>query len=48
MRVFSTGPHGIVLHARLRLVGEDFQAVLLGHLIASHVYAGAASMSMDL
>ena len=41
MRVFSVRPHGIVLHAHVRFVGSDLQAVLLGRLVTGRIYAGA-------
>jgi hypothetical protein len=41
MSVFSATPRRIVLHARMRFVGDDLQAVLFGLLPTGPVFAGA-------
>jgi hypothetical protein len=37
---FSVSPKRIVLHARVRFVGTDLQATVLGTMPAGKVYAG--------
>ena len=46
MRVFSVTPESLVLHARMRFVGDDLQAVLVGHLITGRLYAGVLSFTL--
>lgn len=48
MRVFSVRRQGIVLHAHMRFVGSDLQAVLLGRLVTGHIYAGEHAATASL
>lgn len=41
MRTFSVSAKRIVIHARMRFVGTDLQATVLGVMPAGKVYAGA-------
>jgi hypothetical protein len=41
MQTYSVTPQRIVLHARMRFVGTDLQATILGRMPAGRVYAGA-------
>lgn len=43
MTTFSVSPKRIVIHARVRFVGTDLQATVLGTMPAGKVYAGVNS-----
>lgn len=41
MRTFSVSPRRVVLHARVRFVGDDLQAVIVAGMPTGRVFAGA-------
>lgn len=41
MQTFSVSRRRVVLHARVRFVGDDLQAVLVGGMLTGRVFAGA-------
>lgn len=43
MTTFSVSPKRFVIHARMRFVGTDLQATVLGIMPAGKVYAGTSS-----
>eukprot|EP00892_Ulva_mutabilis_P005506 jgi/Ulvmu1/3327/UM155_0010.1 len=47
MRTFSASSRRVVFHARVRFVGDDLQAVLVGHMLTGRVLAGIKNLKIN-